>query len=272
MGMKVKRTGLALGGALVATTPVLAACQAGPTYDQWAATDGAAGRINLDEVQDAFKKSESPTEFERKVNEIYEGDSLVLVRARQDPDALVLEGWEDLNNNFEIDETVDDKLFDIVNRNKQQEMRGYGSNGYYNRGFGGGDFLFTYLLISSLSPRGYYYSTPPTRARGTLSRQRANYRSSPGYRTQVSRNSRYFRQQKNFAGSRYNQPAGTARQSYMSKQQSSGAFKNSRTGVRSSWGSGGSGSRFGRSGSRFGGGGFRGGGGAQVVIGVDRRV
>ena len=266
MAMRIKRTGLLLGGAVMASTPVLAACAVGPTYDQWAATDGAAGRINLDEVQEAFKKSESVTGFEKKVNEIYEGDGLVLIRASQDDDGLLLEGFEDLNKNNEIDDSQDDLLFSIVQGNdKNNELRGHGSNSYYRNSFGGGNFLFTYLLLSSL--RGpYFYRTPPGYARSTLSRQRTNHRSSPKYRSQVSRNSKFFRQQKGFAGSRYDQAGrsqSTARQGYQSRQKSSGAFKSSGTGVRSKWGSGG-----GRSGGRFGG--FRGGGGSQTVIGVDR--
>ena len=76
-------TALSLGG-IVATAPLIAACGGGPSYEDWAATDGAAGRINLDDVQAAFKDSESATEFERRVNEIYEGDGLVLIRAKQD--------------------------------------------------------------------------------------------------------------------------------------------------------------------------------------------
>ena len=271
MTTRMRRAGTrTVAGALIAAGPVIAACSSGPSYDEWAATDGAAGRINLEEVQNAFKDADSVTEFERRVNEIYEGDGLILVRARQDPDALVLEGWEDLSGNFEIDETTDDKLFDIVEREKQHEMRGYGSNSYYNRGFGGGDFLFTYLVISSLSPRGYYYSTSPTYARGGLRSSRNSYRSSNSYKSQVSKNGKYFSSKGGYASSAYNSAGSrqsTARQSYKSKQQTSGAFKSSSTGVRSRWGSSStrsSSSRGGRSG------GFRGFGGGQTIVGPTR--
>ena len=271
MTTKMGRVGTGtVAGALIAAGPVIAACSLGPNYDEWAATDGAAGRINLEEVQKAFREAESVTEFERRVKEIYEGAGLVLIRARQDPDALVLEGWEDLSGNYEIDDQSDDKLFDIVEREKQHQMRGYGSNSYYNRGFGGGDFLFTYLVISSLSPRGYYYSTPPTYARGGLNRSRSTYRSSNAYRSQVSRNSKYFNSRGGYSASAYNSAKGrqsTARQSYKSKQQTNGAFKNSSTGVRSRWGSAStrsSGARGGRSG------GFRGFGGSQMIVGPTR--
>jgi len=271
MTTKMRRAGKrTVAGALIAAGPVIAACSLGPNYDEWAATDGAAGRINLEEVQKAFKDANSVTEFERRVNEIYEGDGLILVRARQDPDALVIEGWEDLGGNFEIDETTDDKLFDIVERDKQHEMRGYGSNSYYNRGFGGGNFLFTYMVISSLSPRGYYYSTSPTYARGGLRSSRTSYRSSNGYKSQVSKNSKYFSKNGGYAASAYKSAGSrqsTARQSYKSKQQTSGAFKSSSTGVRSRWGSSSARSTRSRGGR---GGGFRGFGGAQTIVGPTR--
>ena len=271
MTTKMRRVGTrTFTGALIAAGPVIAACSSGPTYDEWAATDGAAGRINMEEVQKAFRDAESVTQFEKRVNEIYEGDGIILVRAKQDPDALVIEGWEDLSGNFEIDDATDDKLFDIVERNDQHEMRGYGSNSYYNRGFGGGDFLFTYMVLSSLGPRGYGYRTSPTYARGGLSSGRNSYRSSNAYRSQVSKNSKYYSSKGGYAASAYNSAGSrqsTARQSYKSKQQTSGAFKSSGTGVRSRWGSSStrsSRSRGGRSG------GFRGFGGSQTIVGPTR--
>lgn len=265
--MVTKHSGLGirvLVGTAVAAVPVAAACEIGPTYDQWAATDGAAGRINMDDVQDAFKSSESPTEFEKKVNEIYEGDGIILVRAKQDELGLTVEGWEDLNDNYEIDDSQDDLLFTVVKKDENHEMRGYGANGYYRSGFGSGDFLFTYLMISSLTPRGYYYSTNPSYARTTITNQRKSYRQSNRYRSQVSRNSRHFNTQKKYKSSQYSSAArntSTARTSYLSKQKSTGSFKTSGTGVRSSWGAG---SR--STGHRGGRGGFRGGGGGQNII------
>ena len=127
MARKIGRRGFAvLAGTMVVAGPVAAACAPGPAFDEWAATDGAAGRINLDEVQDAFKSSDSPTEFERKVNEIYEGDFLVLIRSSQDGDTLVLEGFEDLDNSGAIEESSDDVLFSIVKEHDNHELRGHG--------------------------------------------------------------------------------------------------------------------------------------------------
>ena len=263
MGRKLGRRGFAmLAGTMVVAGPVAAACAPGPTFDEWAATDGAAGRINLDEVQEAFKKSKSPTDFERKVNEIYEGDGLILIRSSDDGDAKLLEGFEDLDGNGTIDETADDVLFSFVRKGQDNELRGHGANGYYRSSFGGGNFLFTYLLLSSLSgPR--YYNTPRSRA-GTIRANRTSYRGSSGYRTQVSKNSNYFKKQKSFNSSRYNSASRNlsgSRSSYLASNKSSGAFKNSTTGVRSRWGSSSTSRRSG---------GFRGGGGAQVVVGFKR--
>ena len=263
-----RTTFAALAGASLLAAPVAAACSSGPSHEEWAATDGAAGRINLDEVQEAFKSSESPTDFEKKVNEIYEGDGIILIRVEQDGERMELEGWEDLNKSREIEDASDDRLFSIVRDNEQHEMRGYGTNNYYHNSFGAGNFLFTYLLLSTFSPfgRGYYYNTPPARY-NTLSRNRTNYRNTSSYRTQVSKNTQYFNRQKSFAGSQYAQSSknvSPSRQTYLSSQKTTGAYKSSGTGVRSSWGGGSKSSSLGRSS-----GGFSGGGGSARLTGIE---
>ncbi len=258
---RVSKTTIALlSGASLLAGPAIAACgSSGPTYEEWAATDGAAGRINLDEVQKAFTDSDSPTDFEKRVNEIYEGDGIVLIRVEQDGDRMNLEGWEDLNKSKGIEDASDDRLFSIVrDHNREHEMRGYGANGYYRNSFGAGDFLFTYMLLSAFSPMGGYYYRTPINRYDTISRNRSNYRNTPGYRSQVSSNSTYFNKQKSFAGSSYDQASrnvSSSRQTYMGSQKSTGSFKSSATGVRSSWGSSSRGSSFGRASSGFSGGG-----------------
>ncbi len=258
-----KGSAVFLGG-IVAASPLIAACGTGSSYDTWAATDGAAGLINLDDVQAAFKDSKSATDFEDRVNQIYEGDGLVLIRASQDGDNLTLEGWEDLSGNNEIDDTSDDQLFSIVqDTNKEYDMRGYHGNSYYRSHYGAGDFLFTYMVISSLSPRGYYYSTPINRG-STIRNQRSRYRQSSAYNRQAQRNSSFNRKQSSFAGSRYQQSRSNVssnRQTYQQTQRSTGAFKNSNSVSRPK-----SGSSF-RSSSRSG---ARGAGGAMRARSIRR--
>ena len=230
-------TALSLGG-IVAVAPLVAACGE-PSYEDWAATDGAAGRINLDDVQEAFRNSESATEFEQRVNEIYEGDGIILIRASQDGETLTLEGWEDLNNDSSIDESSDDQLFAIVRgTNGDHEMRGYHANSYYNSHWGPGNFLFTYLLISAITPRfgGYYYSTPISRG-AEIRNQRTTYRNSSAYGGQASRNASYNSRQSSFAGSRYQSTRGNVssnRSSYQSTQRSTGSFRTSNSISRTS--------------------------------------
>jgi hypothetical protein len=253
--MKKLSTALFAGG-MVAGSPLIAAC-GGQSYDSWAATDGAAGRINLDDVQEAFKDSKSASEFEKRVNEIYEGDGIILIRADQSGDRLTLEGWEDLNGNNEIEDARDDQLFSIVKADDRHEMRGHNANGYYHSSFGPGSFLFGYMLATAFMPGPYFYSTPMNRG-PAIRQSRATYRQSNRYGTQVARNSRYTTRQQGFAGSRYQDSSrnlSSNRQSYQQTQRSSGAFRSSSAISRGSSGSGfGSASRS-RSGSFSGGGG-----------------
>lgn len=257
---------LVLGSSMMVAGPVMAGCSTGPSAADWAATEGAIGRINMDEVEEAFKKSKTVEQFEKRLNEIYEGDGLVLVRAKDEAGQRVIEGYEDLNNDNDIVPEQDDLLFTITNEGDSNSLRGEGANRHYRSSFGGGNFLFTYLLFSSFSRGGYGYYTP--RDRGTRMRtERTNYRNSPAYSGgrsagQVQKNSAYYSRQRASNSSAYTSAGrqlSPARQSYIGTQRTSGAFKSSNTGVRSGFG-------------KFGGGGGRasGAGGAQKIIGRGR--
>lgn len=268
MARRMKKLSTALfAGTMVAGAPLVAACSSGPTYENWAATDGAAGRINLDDVQEAFKDSKSATEFETRVNEIYEGDGIILIRALQDGEALTLEGWEDLNSSNEIEDERDDLLFTIVERDDRHEMQGYHANSYYHSSFGPGSFLFGYMVATAFMPGPYFYATPVSRG-GVIRQERASYRSSNRYGSQVARNSRYATRQQGFAGSRYQDSSrnlSSNRQTYQQTQRSSGAFRSSSAVSRS-----GSGRGFGSSSVRSRSGSFSGGGGT-VNLGINRK-
>ena len=257
---------LLLGAGMVVAGPVIAGCVpgSGVSADKWAATEGAIGRINMEEVEEAFKKSRTVEQFEKRLNEIYEGDGIVLVRAKDEDGKRVIEGYEDLNKDDDIVPEQDDLLFTITNENDSNDLRGNGANRHYRSSFGGGNFLFTYLIFSSLSRGGFGYYTPRSRGQQTRT-QRASYRNSTAYAGgrsgggQVTRNSNYYNQQRASNSNAYNSAGrqlSPARQSYIGNQKSSGAFKSSTTGVRSS---------FGKSGGRSGG--ARGAGGGQVIIG-----
>ena len=263
--VKRKRMGMSLilGSAMMVAGPVIAGCSTGVSADEWATTEGAIGRINMDAVQEAFEKSTSVEEFEKRLNEIYEGDGIVLIRAKEEGGKRIIEAFEDLDKNSDLDPEKDDLLFTITNENGSNELRGRGANRHYSAFGGGGNFLFTYLIFSSISRGGYGYYTPRSRV-PQMESNRTSYRNSTNYSGgpgggQVGKNSQYYSKQSSANRSSYTSAGrnlSQARQSYIGNQKTSGAFRSSKTGVRSS---------FGRSGGRFGG--AKGAGGAQVIIG-----
>ena len=153
MAPKLRRLSMAIfAGGMVVGSPLIAACSSIPfvggneEYEAWKATDGASGRINLQDVEMAFKATRNfgaARDFEILVNRIYEGDGLVLFRAAQtafvDGERLTLEGWEDLNASFSVNEEHDERLFSIVKEKGDYEIQGYHANGYYNSRFGLGE-------------------------------------------------------------------------------------------------------------------------------------
>jgi hypothetical protein len=232
----------------------------------WVQSDGANGLINLDDVQQAYRDAYSADgfnrdQFEQRVNEIYEGDNVVLIETARDGDKATITGWEDLNGDKSLDSAADDKLFTITQELKDggnYTTQGHGANGYYysSNPFGG---FFTGLLIGNLLSGGFgnRYVTPPARY-DDLSASRTAYRNSGGYSAQQARNASFG----NSVPSRFGNAAGSqsispARSSYQSRQINSGGFRSSGGSSRSI----GSGAK----GPSGGGGGITGGGGRLAV-------
>lgn len=162
--------------------------------DDWMATDGAAGRINMGAVQKALEESKDPSEFEKKVNEIYEGESHILIKIEEKGSQKVLSGFEDLNNSGKIEEQEDDMLFSATIGEKEYDLRGSGVNNYYQHrgGMSAGNMLFLYWIMSP-SRMGYGYYTSPQRYR-EIGRDRTRYRRSTAYSTTRSANRSYNNQ------------------------------------------------------------------------------
>jgi hypothetical protein len=202
----------------------------------WVETDGATGRINLDDVQQAYRDAYESNgfnvqKFEKRVNEIFEGDNPVIVSAERVGETMEISGWEDLNNDKTLDQAADDKLFTIT-----QELRdggsyttqGHGANGYYHSSNPFGGFL-TGLLIGNLLSGGFgnRYVTPIPQYDQNV-RDRSAYRGSSAYSGQQARNASYGSSD----GSRYGNSPTTAtvspaRSSYQTRQVNSGAFRSS---------------------------------------------
>ena len=182
----IAATGVIAGGSLIA----LGACSS--RREQWAETSGKAGQINMEAVDEALKKSENVSDFEKRVNEIYTGDEMVLIEVKNQGREQLVSCYADLNDNSQIDQDEDEKLFTFRRwydgNEPRYETRGYGVNSYCHHPYSPGtNLLTTYLLVSALSRHSapnYYYSTIP-RDVGVMRNYRTNYRQTPSYRNQV---------------------------------------------------------------------------------------
>ena len=58
----------------IASLP-LSACERGT--ERWATTDNTNVPIDWDKVNEAYKSADGPADFEKRVNEIYEGDEVI---------------------------------------------------------------------------------------------------------------------------------------------------------------------------------------------------
>jgi hypothetical protein len=213
----------------------------GPSADDWLQTDGANGRINLDDVRDAYHDSFDDNgfqaqKFEQRVNEIYEGDHIVVVKVDKAGDEVNISGWEDLNDNKTIDDTTDDLLFTInhpLQNGAAYTVNGAGANSYYHESSPFNSFLPGFFLGQLLSGGRTTYITAPARY-DELSSYRTSYRSGSGYTSQQGRNKTYGGSvSSRFGSSATTRTASPARTSYQQRQVSSGGFKSSPSSGRS---------------------------------------
>lgn len=181
----------------------LAACE-GPKVeggnDRWATTENTNVAIDWDKVNEAYKKAEGPEDFERRVNEIYEGSEVISV-AVQDLDAKtqVVTGFFDKNADGKVDDA--EKVFTIQRvvtgeGEAQMQTQGYGHYAGYHSPMMGlvSGMLLGSMISNAFSPRYVPAYTQPyttsTARRSELRSQRSNFRASnPGkYGTPRSKN------------------------------------------------------------------------------------
>ncbi|MBD3184415.1 hypothetical protein GF312_19185 [Candidatus Poribacteria bacterium] len=256
----IAASGVIAGGSILA----LGACAS--RREQWAETSGKAGQINLEAVEEAMKKSENVSEFEKRVNEIYQGEEMVLIEVRNQGKEQLVSGFADLNNNLEIDQNSDDKLFTFrrwyEGERPRYEMQGYGVNSYYRNSYSGMNLLTTWLIFDALSRPRYmapvYHTT--VRDATVIRNYRDSYRKTPSYRRQIDTNRRYQTRMSTKHGTSYKKASPSSnRQRWATRSgvnlkkataRSKGTFTRKSSSSRSRWGS-----RSSRSSSR----GFRGG-------------
>ena len=186
-------------GALVGSGAIGCGGKAAAQQD-FMTTDVATGRINLDAVKDALETSQDLNEFEKKVNEIYEGDNLVLIMLEDKESQIIISGFEDLNRSNAIEVAEDDKLFSITVKEENYEVYGHSSNDYYyydrdNDDDNNRPFMFWLLHRQHSTSDQIMYQTNPKRA-AQMQRDRDRFRSSSAYSAQLSANKAFFNQQR----------------------------------------------------------------------------
>ena len=210
--------------------------------DEWQNAQGTQGFINLDGVRDAFRQNQSLYDFEKRVNEIYEGDNLVLFSAREVSKGFELKAYEDLDGD-KNKSGGDDLLFTLGVRGRTAELKGAGVNSYYksswiyeppadavqqihttsHASFASSPFFWYWVLSPGW---GSYYT--PMRHYDDIYAYRSGYRSSQGYRDQVRRNTSFGSSMSSRYGSGFRNSmnnASSQRKSYVREKASSTGFK-----------------------------------------------
>ena len=161
--------------------------------------EGADARINLEEVQKAFLTSKGGDfntwmgNFEKRVNEIFEGDEIASLDASRENNRLVVTGFVEKNDEpgFQAGE---EKLFSIEQTgeaaNDQVPLRvANGDGAIHSEGHHSmlSPFLQGFLIAGLMNSWGGRYHTPPA-TRDQLNKHRTTYRQSPGYKVQQANN------------------------------------------------------------------------------------
>lgn len=196
-----------------------------------------SSKINLDEVQKAFFESKGSDfkswmgAFEKRVNEIYDGEEIVSIDATRENNKLVVTGYIDNKKEpgFQKD---DQKLFsieqtgEVVNNDMPYKVANYDGTTHYvgHRSILDNPFIQMMMFSHMMNMWGGRYYTPYDRM-GPLGSHRTAWRSSPQYETQKAANQGFM--------SRFKSKAGGGLQSKSTF--GSGGFSTGTTEKRRSW-------------------------------------
>lgn len=236
---------IAMGG-LSAT--LMTGCGKDDYRSHWKKSNGTQGLINMRAVKDAFNKRKEAKEFEKRLNEIFEGDNLVLIKSDKVEGGFKLEAFEDLDNNKEIDSNKDDLLFVLTVKNGLCTLKGMGKNSYFEESWpynersekrhysNHGSHSHFYYWYYTRRWGGYY---TPASSYNSLYAWRNSYRGSSRFRTQISRNNSFASDMQTSHGSKYtNTKESSVRQSHINSSYNSAGFNDKLAAAKSksSWG------------------------------------
>jgi hypothetical protein len=200
-----------LAAALMIAVPMagITACDPGPDrVERWATTENTQVDINWDKVNQAYRDADGPEDFERRVNEIYEGDEIISVAVKDaDDKSQVVTGFFDKNTNGTVDDG--EPIFTIKREPTAEGARyqttGYGHYaGYHSPFFDVMAGMVVGSMISNMfmpSYRPIYYTTSAARV-GALQTHRTSYRAAnPAHFGPRSKSGR------NYGGGRMTKPS-----------------------------------------------------------------
>ncbi len=198
-----------VGGLLAGCSPGKQAQSSGTERYTSATVQGEAEKINLDAVHQAFFETSGRDlqawmgGFEKRVNEIYQGDDIVSVDAEKKDGMVRVTGFLPKNDEPGF-QGADEKLFELkqtgpvdASRGMPYELSGQGGSphhagypppAYHSYGLLDNPFV-QMMIIGSMLNRPYF--TPPVHYQ-VLRDHRQGYRQTPRYRNQMSQNKGFF--------------------------------------------------------------------------------
>jgi len=168
------------------------------------AIQGQGQRINLEEVQKAFFETKGTdfnsqmSAFEKRVNEIYDGEGVVALDATRENNRLKVIGFISKNNKPGL-QPGDEKLFtieqtgDVVNNDMPYRVAGGDDRPYYegHRSILDSPLIQMMLISHMMGGFGGRYYTPYS-SYGGLMNYRNTWRQSPSYAQQQASNNSFF--------------------------------------------------------------------------------
>ncbi len=228
-----------LGGASVSLSGCSTTSKSVKEHYVSAEIEGTAQKINLDEVQKAFFETKGDkdfnskmADFEKRVNEIYDGEGVVALDATHENDRLTVIGYIDKDKKPGF-QTGDDKLFAIeqtgavVNNELPYRVAGHDGRPYYegHRSILDNPFVQMMVMSHMMNSWGGRYHTPYSNYGGLMG-NRNTWRQSPQYTQQKTANQGFFSRFKTKAGGGLTSKTGFG----------SGTFTNSSATSKRSWG------------------------------------
>jgi hypothetical protein len=165
----------------------IAGCSQEPQRtERWATTENTNVEIDWDKVNEAYKQANGPEDFEKRVNEIYEGGEVISVAVQDDgARAQVVTGFFDKDKSGSVDEG--EKIFTITREitgegQAQVQTMGHGAYASYHSPMLSivSGMMLGSMLSNAFSPHYVpVYTTPymTSAARvGHLHNERSSYR------------------------------------------------------------------------------------------------